>query len=737
MKKKSRTANTAADAPVPTTVGTSENALAGSSGLPLVIAVATLIVCYVAIFYSWWDFRQNTLLMLFAPEQIVRGWFGADDELPLGLFDRVPLILVAMCIVAIAWATGSLVVRGSKLDERLTRLECELFSTGVGLSLWSLWTLLIGLLGLLSQTWLLWLPAVVSTGLAGFQLKGRSDASTAVAEPNADVTVRDDGLSIHWLWLGLPFALVFVLAGVLPPHDFDVLEYHLQAPKEWYQAGQITFLPHNIYANMPLGAEMFALLPMTIVPGDEGWWQGALIGKTVMAVVGVLTALVLYTAGKRCAGSTAGVVAALAYLSTPWTYVISTSGLIEGVLSFYFLLAVYAVWLWRREPETTESNSRLSSKWRLLLLAGFLAGSAAAVKYPALLFVVFPLALAVTWGYRRLDWKAGPVFILGALAGCGLWYAKNAVLTGNPVYPLAYGVFGGETRTSESHAQWQKAHAIPADSSGARFSIGQFMTSATRVVVSSEWLSPLLIPLALLSALAVSQRKTAFWLAVLLAYFLLAWWLFTHRLDRFWVPALVLVAWLAGLGATWSRLAPWRTFLAISLVACLLANFLLITSWLPVPGAQESLPLNRYFVGLDALRNVLQTPAHRYLNEHVPAGYNVLLVGDAQPFDLRSHTLYNTCFDDVVFDQLFQDKTREGRQAALREQKIAYIYFDWSEIGRYRSPGNYGFSEYVTPELVHKELAGDKPLLRKVTVPELEDSQGELYEVLGVVLKPE
>ena len=58
-----------------------------------------------------------------------------------------------------------------------------------------------------------------------------------------------------------PVAFV-LLAAVLPPADFDVREYHLQVPKEWLQAGRIEFLPHNVYGNMPLGAEMQALLAM-------------------------------------------------------------------------------------------------------------------------------------------------------------------------------------------------------------------------------------------------------------------------------------------------------------------------------------------------------------------------------------------------------------------------------------------------------------------------------------------
>ncbi len=70
----------------------------------------------------------------------------------------------------------------------------------------------------------------------------------------------------------------------------------LQAPKEFYQAGRITFLPHNVYANMPLGTEMLSLLGM-VVAGD--WWTGALVGKTLIACFAPLTALALLAAGRR------------------------------------------------------------------------------------------------------------------------------------------------------------------------------------------------------------------------------------------------------------------------------------------------------------------------------------------------------------------------------------------------------------------------------------------------------
>ena len=75
-------------------------------------------------------------------------------------------------------------------------------------------------------------------------------------------------LSARWNWLLLPLAVVIVLGAMLPPLDFDVREYHMQVPREWYQQGRITFLEHNVYGNMPLGVEILAIPAMAAWPGE-------------------------------------------------------------------------------------------------------------------------------------------------------------------------------------------------------------------------------------------------------------------------------------------------------------------------------------------------------------------------------------------------------------------------------------------------------------------------------------
>src|SRR5262249_47333630 len=133
------------------------------------------------------------------------------------------------------------------------------------------------------------------------------------AKPGADpilpsASSLQNPASLYFLAAAVPFVLVILLGAMLPPADFDVREYHLQAPKEFYQLERVQFLPHNIYANMPLGTEMLSLAGM-IVCGD--WWLGALVGKTLIALYAPLASLALLAAGRRFASPTAGIVAAL------------------------------------------------------------------------------------------------------------------------------------------------------------------------------------------------------------------------------------------------------------------------------------------------------------------------------------------------------------------------------------------------------------------------------------------
>jgi hypothetical protein len=331
-------------------------------------------------------------------------------------------------------------------------------------------------------------------------------------------------------------------------------------------------------------------------------------------------------------------------------------------------------------------------------MAGFLSGAAVSTKYPAIVFSVAPLTIyvgALATVRARADGAGAAsrslgsslaIFLLAMLVACGPWLVKNAALTGNPTYPLLYDWFDGATRTAQKDAQWRAAHDPP------NYALRDLANRAWTAAAASDWLSPLVVPLAVLSFWPDRNRRLALALGGYLLFVFAAWWLLTHRIDRFLLPAMPLAAMLAGMGATWSSARAWRIGLVAFLAFGLIYNVLLIAGGICTD--------NRYLADLNSLRVDARrvNPWHLYFNAHRDEVRRLMLVGDAQAFDVEVPVVYNTVFDDSVFEQLSRGRTPAEIRRALDDRGISHIYVAWDEIARYRRPGNYGVSEFLQPQ---------------------------------------
>ena len=449
---------------------------------------------------------------------------------------RFDLFVIAGVIFAGTWGTGHLALRLIRVPLPHRCVERTFFAFGVGLSVLSLVTLVCGLGGLLSRSVLG--TFIAASLLAELALRLRARPALAVSPR----PIETDPLhQRHWLALAAltPFALCYLLGAALPSTDFDANEYHLQGPKEYFQNGRIAFLPHNVYTSFPFGTEMLTLLAMVL---RQDWYRGALAGKVVLMCFAPLTALGLFAEGRRWFGTTAGVIAAAIFLTTPWVYRFSTIAGAEGGLTFYLFATLFAVGLMLEQPRES-AEARLFSKAGLLL-AGFLAGSAMACKYPGVLSVVIPLGLTlmITVG-RSLKseiisrahrvWKVTWPYLIGVVAVMGPWLIKNAAETGNPVYPLLYGVFGGRDWDAELDAKWKAAHSPRAHSlcgpEDTAFSACNLAQNVIDVAGRSDWHNALLFAFAPLAFLKRETRGRVKWLWLYVTYLVLTWWLFFRK----------------------------------------------------------------------------------------------------------------------------------------------------------------------------------------------------------------
>ena len=209
------------------------------------------------------------------------------------------------------------------------------------------------------------------------------------------------------------------------------------------------------------------------------------------------------------------------------------------------------------------------------------------------------------------------------------------------------------------------------------------------------------------------------------------WWLFTHRLDRFLVPAIPLAAVIAGVGAEHALRQPLKWVVYALLAIALAYNLVYVST--PMPLAMALAGDNRWLAPLETLRTdepSEQSPISRinadvrWLNAHVPPGQAVLCIGEAAVFDLEMPVCYHTCFDDCLLVNWMAGRSAAERRQELHKRQIAFVYVDWAEIERYRAPGNYGFDPGFSRELL------DELVAQGVLALPVKDAPPEIYPVL-------
>lgn len=663
----------------------------------------------------------NRLVDLLVLPSMAVGVIG-DGVQPVAILDRVPFLIGAFLWLGAASVIGLpfIEVTIPKSDRILkSALACLL-----GLGLLSTLTLLIGLLGLLGSRIPMLCAVPVCVVAAGLVLQRLwTKESRPRLMPDDPLGPTDTGSL--WLRRLIPLTVIalgtlYALGSILPPWEFDVLEYHLQAPKEYWQLGVIQFLPHNVYANMPLGAEMHAMAWMTIAGGEDGWWFGGIVGKLVIGLVSVVTALAVGRfLAVRC-GAGAGWVGAGLLLAAPGNMHVAMSGLIDMVVAAYLVAAYLVVVEIKTSIAGDESKSPDSAPSLPLLdrccggqgraivqwfTIGALAGACAACKYPGLLLAVIPAAGWLVYS-SRTNFKtmifASVGFAFALMCTCGPWLVRNAVWTGNPVYPLANSVFDVPGLTEEGLENWNRIHSPQQGAGGASaFSPASLWQDLRKPLLASGYTNPALVFLSVLGIGSAFTRFRRDWIvgALLLSGWLLAVWLLaTHRIDRFWLPLLPLFAIAAGHGVSLVASRCYRVLACLFPLVGLLYGLLVSLSG---AGPHD----NRFFVDhyvleagslMEDSSGMLSPTA--WMNSNLDADASILCVGFAKPYLLRMPNAYSTCFNVSPTELLLKNKSAEEQRDALAEAGVTHLVIDWADIRRYRSPGNYGFSNWPQPQ---------------------------------------
>lgn len=602
--------------------------------------------------------------------------------------------LVPLIDVLAATLAGMALVR--RIVPRINSALLVASGAGVGIGVLLTAGLLLGLAGWLSAStsWLL----VGIFALGAFDLyfdqarwrranvQGRRlKAESQPAEYRVPLSV----FLLHptWLWLlaAVPLGVALVGTAMPPgilwgdePHGYDVLSYHLQIPRQWYEAGRIVPLEHNVFSHFPLGQETLSLVLMHQMGGP---WKAMFAAQImslllmVMATVGVFGAVAQFgsdlssdghrrdaphspahTGLRSVSAPDAPIIAAVIFATLPWTAMLGSIAYNEPLLLLG--TALCAAW----------APLAPSRDWRAALLAGLFVGLGVAGKYPAVPMLGVAGGVALVLG---MPWRSGAkrcAVVLIAFGGGALvfslpWLLRNFAWTGNPFFPLATGLFGGGWDGALIE-RWSRAHSLAVDETR--------LARLIKDLILNPRYAYLLWPATLAAAALLFSRRNrrAMMLATWLAAMLVIWVFFTHLQGRFLVMAAPVAAILIGLAVNSRlRIAAIGTVLAVSIAA--------FVYLLPVAWQRMELGRSRE-MSLFGFRDLAQLTA---LDDPSRVGAReVYLVGDARAFLYPLPRLHYK----VVFNVPAADGAMEAwlGEALATAPDNALVVIDSAEVDR-------------------------------------------------------
>ena len=490
---------------------------------------------------------------------------------------------------------------------------------------------------------------------------------------------------------------------------YDVLSYHLQLPREWIMLGGIVETPHNAYGYLPNGVEA-AFMHLGLLNG--GMWNAVestqllVAGWTILAVL-----LCARTARQFVPEDSRPFTAALAaafLLATPWVIVVGSLAYDESAV----LLALAAMLL------LLMSGKELD--WRGGVLLGVLAGGACLAKLSSGILLVIPLAVGSLFILRRGQWiPLAASAALAALVVLSPWFLRNAIWTGNPVFPFLTSLFGSGDWSAEQLTIWNSAH-------GGRGELGTRMTALFNEFLREgigpapaenepwlpqwsimPWLGAAGAMVLLLRPERDSLRRSAAALGLFVIVSVVMWILLTHAKARFLVPTAVPLAILFAAGATFlfkssvMRVIPIVGMWILALVP--LGIYLQEGHGMPAwgidrqPAFQGDLEkqLMEMTENDQQIGQLVQSASPGFfLNHLLPPESRVLFLGEAAPFHLRMQSrngprfAYSTVWTRGPLERLIQQGGTPGDWVqALNDQGFTHVYIHPGMLERWNRSG--------------------------------------------------
>jgi len=229
-------------------------------------------------------------------------------------------------------------------------------------------------------------------------------------------------------------ALPALVAPLAPPIAFDELMYHLPYARQVAEQGSLGIHDWLRYPWFPYNYNL--LYAGALQLGDD------VLPHFLNGLAGALSVVMIYRLGMLHANRLTACIGAAIWLGLG-DY---SNALIDMGVALFVLSACVALWWWRE----SEIGKPVHGGVRWLGVAAFCLGVAAGSKYQALVFL--PLVAFFVFRHER-SLKAWALVFACFLIPCVYWYARNAIMTGDPFNPIGARVFGFTEWTPADYVQ--------------------------------------------------------------------------------------------------------------------------------------------------------------------------------------------------------------------------------------------------------------------------------------------
>lgn len=519
------------------------------------------------------------------------------------------------------------------------------YSSALGLGFLSLAVLLLGCIGLLKANYL-WFLIFTLTLHAACRAKGDwAWLKKAVKQSHPFNFEKTDFIFIFFAGIAVFCAALSITA---PETANDSLCYHLHVPKLFLQYQRIGIIPFEINTVHPLLMEVLYTLGLGL--------EGAGLAKFFHFAMGILSAGLVYSVSKFYSCKSAGLWAALLWITSP--VVINQIGItyIDVALATFGLFALFSAIEWARTK---------SLIW--ILLTGFFSGCCLSTKYLGVIIVAPTFFFLLTIVIRGSVSQKEALKILGwfsllCFITAGYWYVRNFLVFHNPVYPYFYNLFKSGDPGIHHHY----------DGVGVEKTLFQFLALPWNITLkpglfsgySDQWGAGYFAFFPTLFFTFGAIPYSGFLISF--CFFYIFCWFVLGQILRFTIPVLPILAILIAPG--------FHTFLAASgwkkiTVKIIVGTLLFVNALLAVYHYRHLIPLT---LGKESKQDYLMRIERSYgiaqwINFYLPSNSKILNADEARVFYFNRPIVREVHYAfDTKYDQMSQSE-EEVLQKFLRE----------------------------------------------------------------------